>query len=155
MSRNFGNKLTYAVQQRRRVFILYVSHICVNIFYLRLRMFCHSLFYLGNSLANKITVRYFSVCVRRYVVCLPFKFCLLFRWSSEEEWEGGHGERMGDRRGTCTSFCGKPEGKKPLGRPSGRWQDNIKMYIQQVDGETRKELMRLRTETNDEHCWMR
>lgn len=39
MSRNFGNKLTYVAQQPRRVFILYVSHICANIFYLRLRKF--------------------------------------------------------------------------------------------------------------------
>ena len=39
MSRNLDNKLTYAAQQPRRVFILYVSHICANIFYLRLRKF--------------------------------------------------------------------------------------------------------------------
>jgi len=39
ISRNVGDKLTYPAQQPRRVFILYVSHICANIFYLRLRMF--------------------------------------------------------------------------------------------------------------------
>jgi len=27
---------------------------------------------------------------------------------------------------------GKPEGKRPLGRPRCRWEDNIKMYIQEV-----------------------
>ena len=27
---------------------------------------------------------------------------------------------------------GRPEGKTPLGRPRGRWEDNIKMYLQEV-----------------------
>ena len=27
---------------------------------------------------------------------------------------------------------GKPEGKRPLGRPRRRWEDNIKMYLQEV-----------------------
>jgi hypothetical protein len=57
---------------------------------------------------------------------------------------------MGERRGVCMSFCGRPEGKRPLGRPSGRWQDNIKMDLQQVDGEARKKLIRLRIETDGE-----
>jgi hypothetical protein len=29
---------------------------------------------------------------------------------------------------------GKPEGKRPLGKPRRRWEDNIKMYIQKVVG---------------------
>ena len=33
----------------------------------------------------------------------------------------------------CTMFWwGKPEGKRPLGRPRRRWEDNIKMDIQEV-----------------------
>ena len=28
---------------------------------------------------------------------------------------------------------GKPEGKRPLGRPSRRWVDNIMMYLQEVE----------------------
>ena len=35
-----------------------------------------------------------------------------------------------DRRMQC--FGGQTEGKKPLGRPSGRWKDNIKMDFQEV-----------------------
>jgi hypothetical protein len=31
-------------------------------------------------------------------------------------------------------LVGKPEGKKPLGRPRRRWEDNIKMYPQEVGG---------------------
>jgi hypothetical protein len=29
-------------------------------------------------------------------------------------------------------LLGKPEGKKPLGRPKHRWEDNIKMYLQEI-----------------------
>jgi hypothetical protein len=39
---------------------------------------------------------------------------------------------MGERRGIYRVLVGKPEGKRPLGRPSGRWEDNIKMYLQVV-----------------------
>jgi len=31
-----------------------------------------------------------------------------------------------------TGFCGEPEGKKPLGRPRRRWEDNIKMDLPKV-----------------------
>ena len=39
---------------------------------------------------------------------------------------------MGDRRGIYSVLVGKPEGKKPLGRPRHRWEDNIKMDLQEV-----------------------
>jgi hypothetical protein len=39
---------------------------------------------------------------------------------------------MGERRGVCRVLVGKPEGKRPLGRPRHRWADNIKMDLQEV-----------------------
>jgi len=39
---------------------------------------------------------------------------------------------MGDRRGVYRVLVGKPEGKRPLGRPRRRWEDNIKMDLQEV-----------------------
>jgi len=36
--------------------------------------------------------------------------------------------RMGDRRGAYRDLVGRPEGKKPLGRPRHRREDNIKMH---------------------------
>jgi hypothetical protein len=39
---------------------------------------------------------------------------------------------MGERRGVYTVLVEKPEGKRPLGRPRRRWEDNIKMYLQKV-----------------------
>jgi hypothetical protein len=39
---------------------------------------------------------------------------------------------MGERRGVYRILVGKPEGKRPLGRPRHRWEDNIKMDLQEV-----------------------
>jgi len=39
---------------------------------------------------------------------------------------------MGERRGVYRVLVGKPEGKKPLGRPRPRWEYNIKMDLQEV-----------------------
>ena len=44
----------------------------------------------------------------------------------------GHVVRMGERRGLYRVLVGKPEGKRPLGRPRRRWVDNIKMDIQEI-----------------------
>jgi len=46
----------------------------------------------------------------------------------------GHVARMGEGRGVYRVLVGKPEGKRPLGRPSRRWEDNIKMDLQEVGG---------------------
>ena len=43
-----------------------------------------------------------------------------------------HSSIMGERRGVYRILMGKPEGKRPLGRPRHRWEDNIKMNIQEV-----------------------
>ena len=39
---------------------------------------------------------------------------------------------MGERRGLHRVLVRKPEGKRPLGRPRCRWEDNIKMDLQEV-----------------------
>ena len=44
----------------------------------------------------------------------------------------GHVARMGEERGVYRVLVGKPEGKRPLGRPRRRWVDNIRMYLQEV-----------------------
>ena len=46
----------------------------------------------------------------------------------------GHVARMGEGRGVHRVLVGKPEGKRPLGRPRRRWKDNIKMDLQEVEG---------------------
>ena len=41
--------------------------------------------------------------------------------------------RMAERRVVYRVFMGKPEGKRPLGRPRRRWEYNIKMDLQEVE----------------------
>ena len=44
----------------------------------------------------------------------------------------GHVARMGDGRGMYRVLVGNPERRRPLGRPKHRWEDNIKMDLQEV-----------------------
>ena len=53
--------------------------------------------------------------------------------SGQMRW-AGHVARMGEFRGVHRVLVGKPEGKRPLGRPRRRWEDNIKMDFQEVGG---------------------
>jgi hypothetical protein len=39
---------------------------------------------------------------------------------------------MGERRGAYRALVGKPEGRRPLGRPRHRWEDNIKIDFKEV-----------------------
>jgi hypothetical protein len=43
----------------------------------------------------------------------------------------GHVARMVEGRGVYRVLVGKPEGKRPLGRPRRRWEDNIRMDLQE------------------------
>ena len=44
-----------------------------------------------------------------------------------------HVARVGERRYLYRVLVGKPEGNRPLGRPRHRWEDNIKMDLQEVE----------------------
>jgi transcription termination factor 2 len=44
----------------------------------------------------------------------------------------GHVARMEEGRGVCRVLFGRPDGKRPLGRPRRRWEDNIKMYLREI-----------------------
>jgi hypothetical protein len=57
--------------------------------------------------------------------------------------------RMGEDRGVHRLLVGKPEGKRPLGRPRHRWEDDIKMDLQGVEG-GRGDWMEL---AQDRHRW--
>jgi hypothetical protein len=51
--------------------------------------------------------------------------------SRRMRWEG-HVARMGEKRGVYRILVGRPEGRRPLGRPRRKWDDNIKMDLQEV-----------------------
>jgi hypothetical protein len=61
----------------------------------------------SNTLAARTVEKRFLYCVERKYFCT-------------------------DRRGAYRVLVGKPEGKRPLGRPGRRWEDNIKMDLQEV-----------------------
>ena len=44
----------------------------------------------------------------------------------------GHVARMGEERGVYRVLVGKPDGRRPLGRPRRRWADSIRMDLQEV-----------------------
>jgi hypothetical protein len=44
----------------------------------------------------------------------------------------GHVARMVERRGAYRALVGKPEGRRPFGRPRHRWEENIKMDLREV-----------------------
>ena len=45
---------------------------------------------------------------------------------------GGTCSTYWERRGAYRALVGKPDGKRPLGRPMHRWEDNIKTDLQEV-----------------------
>jgi hypothetical protein len=57
----------------------------------------------------------------------------------------------GEGRGVYRVLAGKPERKRPLGIPRGRWQDNIKMDLQEVGCGVWAGLSWLRIETGGGH----
>jgi hypothetical protein len=44
----------------------------------------------------------------------------------------GHVACMGEGRGVCRGLVGRPEDKRPLGRPRHRWEDNIKLDLREI-----------------------
>ena len=43
-----------------------------------------------------------------------------------------HVARMEERRSALKILTGKPTGKRPLGRPRRRWEDNIRMHLEEI-----------------------
>ena len=56
--------------------------------------------------------------------------CRVIKWR-RMRW-AGHVARMGEERVLYRFLVGKPDGRRPLGRPRRRWVDNIKMDLQEV-----------------------
>jgi hypothetical protein len=52
--------------------------------------------------------------------------------NSRRLWWAGHVARLGEGRGVYRFLVGRPEGKRQLGRPGRRWDDNIKMVLRAI-----------------------
>jgi hypothetical protein len=51
---------------------------------------------------------------------------------SRRMWWAGHVARIWEGRGVYRVSVGRPEGKRPLGRPRRRWEDNIKLDLKEI-----------------------
>ena len=67
---------------------------------------------------------YVCMHVCKYIIVRVIKSRRM-RWA-------GHVACMGGERGVYRVLVGKPEGKRPMGRPRRRWEDNIRMDLQEV-----------------------
>jgi hypothetical protein len=45
----------------------------------------------------------------------------------------GHAERIGEKINACRVLVGKPEGRRPIGRPRRRWKYNIIMGLREIE----------------------
>ena len=102
-----------------------------------------SKYYIQRVVFNLVNVH--SVQQRLIIIpCVPrtdFRHYYMSRYSSPNivrviksrriRW-AGHVARMGEERGVYSVLLGKPEGRRPLGRPRCRWVDNIRMDLQEV-----------------------
>jgi hypothetical protein len=102
-----------------RLIVIVVAIIIINT---QLLFCCHSHVIWGNGENYIIT---------SLMICTPYP--ILCGWLNREEWDGpGMWHVWG--RGVHRVLVGKPEGKRPLGRPRHRWEYNIKMDLQEVRG---------------------
>jgi hypothetical protein len=62
---------------------------------------------------------------------------------------------MEEDRGVYRVLVGKPERKRPLGRPRRRWEENIKMDLQEVGGVVGTGWSWLRIGTDGGRLWVR
>jgi hypothetical protein len=67
----------------------------------------------------------------------------------------GYVARIGEGRGAYRVLVWEPEGKGALGRPKQRWEENIKMGVQEVGLEAWTGLIWLRIGTGDGHLFRR
>jgi len=93
----------------------YLSYITV---YIDPFMSCHPRFLPPASLTPTLFLPDCTfIIINLYLVLIKSR---RMRWA-------GHVARVGKRRGVYRVLVGKPEGKRPLGRPRRRWEDNIKI----------------------------
>jgi hypothetical protein len=72
----------------------------------------------------KTSVTAYDICMF-FFSFVPWDFGRM-RWA-------GHAARMGETRNEYRILVGKPERKRPLGRPGRRWVDNIKMDLREIE----------------------
>jgi hypothetical protein len=86
----------------------------------------------GNSKLYQVAIRYFDLENGTTLAIVDF-YCFIVRVfkARRMKW-AGHVARMGEVRGAYNILVGRPEGRRQLGRPRRRWEDNIEMDLREV-----------------------
>jgi hypothetical protein len=93
----------------------------------RLRVFENKLFRkIFGPKKDEVTREWENYITRSFMIC-TFRIIRLIK-SRMMRW-AGHVSRMGAKRNAYKLLVGKPEGRRPLGRPGRRWVNNIKMDL--------------------------
>jgi hypothetical protein len=66
-----------------------------------------------------------------FITCILHRIIVRMIKSRKMRW-AGHVAHVGEGRGVCRDLVGRPTGKRPLGRPRHRWEDNIKMDLREI-----------------------
>ena len=90
-------------------------YIYIGLFYVLLTV--HTAMILVN---NQLDARFFFMYVYFYSLHVLDSYVSIV---------AGHVARMGEGRGVYRVLVGKPKGKRPMGRPRRRWEDNIRMDL--------------------------
>jgi hypothetical protein len=69
--------------------------------------------------------------MRSFITCIVRQVIIRMIKSRRMKW-AGHVASMGEKRNAYRILVGKPEGKRPLGRPRCRWEDNIRMTLREI-----------------------
>ena len=77
--------------------------------------------------------------IRNFIVCTTVRMI-----RSRRLRRAGNVARMEEGRSFLKIVTGRPIGKRPLGRPRRRWEDNIRMDLKDIGANTRNWLIRLR-----------
>jgi hypothetical protein len=84
---------------------------------------CYLLY--NGILSATAVIRYYIIIIIIIIIIVGVIKSRRMRWA-------GHVARMDQGRGVHKVLVGKPERKRPLGRPRSRWKDNIKMDLREV-----------------------
>ena len=87
---------------------------------------------MGGKCKNLMSLDFSPFCPSIYLLTAVDSICPVWVIKSRRMRWAGHVARMGEERGVYRVLLGKPEGRRPLGRPRCRWVDNIRMDLQEV-----------------------
>jgi hypothetical protein len=88
--------------------------------------------------------------MKSLMICTAHQIGIIRVIKSRRVRRAGHAARTGDKRGAYRVLVGRPEGERPLGIPKRKWENNIKMYLQEVGWKALTGLIWLRIGTGVE-----